>query len=199
MHALDILISIVAIVFVFTGIKRGLIGEVIRFSAMIVGCSIAFMYYNDLALKTPLHSLPIQPQIRAGLAFILIYAVCAFAIIALGWVIKKAIHLTPLGFVDRIVGGCIGIFKTLLIAYVACLSISSLPVRRIQNDFSKSIVYKGYKSLPKALSLKSLLKKKNNFRNIFKKAPTEPITNVQKKFKSFKATVDSAKEAQSSK
>jgi uncharacterized membrane protein required for colicin V production len=198
MHALDVLVIVIGAVFVFTGIKRGLIGEVIRLSAMVGGCLIAFMYYSDLGTHGPLHYLPVQPQIRNGIAFILIYTGCALGIIGLGWFIKKAVHLTPLGWIDRLVGALIGILKTLLIAYIACLSIASLPVRKIRKDFNNSIIFKTYQALPKEMTLKSLLKKKSNLRNIFKKAPAEPIDTVQKKFESFKATVDSAKEAQSS-
>lgn len=198
MHALDVLVIVIGAVFIFTGIKRGLIGEVIRLAAMVGGCIVAFMYYSDLGTNAPIHFLPVQPQIRNGIAFILIYTACALGIIGLGWFIRKAVHLTPLGWIDRLAGALIGTLKALLIAYIACLSIASLPVRKIRKDSSNSIVYKTYQSLPKEMTLKSLLKKKSNLRNIFKKAPTEPIDNIQKKFESFKATVDSAKEAQSS-
>lgn len=197
MHALDVIIAVVAVVFIFTGIKRGLIGEVIRLSAMIVGCVIAFFYYHDIAGMAPISHIPTQPQIRNGLAFILVYVVCALAILGAGWFIKKAVHLTPLGLVDRIAGGGIGFFKVLIIAYVACLSISSMPVRRIRKDFGRSIVYRSYTALPDGFSLRNLLKRRKEFRTIFGKKPTDKFEKVHHEFKKFKTTVDSAKKANS--
>jgi uncharacterized membrane protein required for colicin V production len=197
MHALDVIIAIIAAVFIFQGIKRGLIGEVIRLAAMIVGCLVAFLYYHDIGSMAPIRNIPTQPQIKNGLAFILIYVACALAILGAGWFIKKAVHLTPLGLVDRIAGGCIGFLKILIIAYVACLSISSMPVRRIRKELGRSIVYRSYSALPHSFSLTSLLKKRREFRNIFNRKPAKKLEKVQHEFNRFKASVDSAKEANS--
>lgn len=201
MHALDILLAVIAVVFIFTGIKRGLIGEIIRLTAMIAGCVVAFLYYHQLAAHAPIRHLPIQPSIKNAIAFILIYIACVLVIIAVGWVIKKAVHLTPLGLIDRLAGGVIGFLKTLLIAYVVCLSIASLPLKKIQSDFKNSVAFSIYQSLPETLSLKSLLKKKAKLSTINNKKPSPPkeIQEVKQKFETFKAAVDSAKNAQSSK
>jgi uncharacterized membrane protein required for colicin V production len=201
MHALDLLLAIIAVVLIFTGIKRGLIGEIIRLAAMITGCFVAFLYYHQLAGNAPIRHLPVQLPIKNGIAFILIYAACVLAIIAIGWVIKKAVHLTPLGLIDRLAGGAIGFLKALLISYVVCLAISSLPIKRIRSDFKNSVVFSVYRSLPETLSLKSLLKKKEKISTIITKKPSPPkeIKEINRKFDTFKAVVDSAKKAQSSK
>jgi len=196
MHALDIVLAIVGCIFVVIGIKRGLIGEIIRLTAMIAGVFVAFIYYHDVAQLRMLRSLPLQGEVKHGLSFILIYIVCAVVIIAIGWVIKKIVHCTPLGWIDRLLGALIGVLKTLLIAYVVCLSISTLPVRRIQSDFKSSIVLKAYHALPKAFTLKSLLKKRGQVRTMIIKKPSSDKESLQKKIKTFKAVVDSAKEAQ---
>lgn len=201
MHAFDIILAIIAIVFIFTGIKRGLIGEVIRLAAMIVGCVVAFLYYHQLSVIAPISRLPVQQHIRNGVSFIVIYVACAAAIIIAGWFIKKVVHLTPLGLVDRLAGGGIGLLKALLIAYVACLSISSLPLQRIRSDFRTSIVYRSYSTMPEFFSLKSLLQKKAKAGTIFGKSPStstahKELSRAKKKFDTFKAVVDSAKKAQ---
>ena len=197
MHVLDILLAVIALVFVFTGIRRGLIGEIIRFTAMIAGCVIAFLHYHRIAAVAPVKQLPLPPHIKNGVAFILVYIACVLAIVAAGWLIKKAVHLTPLGLVDRVAGGAIGLLKAFLIAYVACLSIASLPVKRIHADFRASYAYKTYSALPDFLSLKNLLKQKAKINTIFEKKPSpEKIHGVKKKFDDFKAVVDSAKKAQ---
>lgn len=196
MHALDIVLAIVGVIFVVIGIKRGLIGEIIRLSAMVAGVFVAFIYYHDVAHFPVLRSLPLQIELKNAIAFILIYLLCAIVIITIGWIIKKIVHLTPLGVIDHILGGVIGGLKVLIIAYVACLSISTLPVRRIQNDFKSSIVLKTYQTLPKAFTLKSLLKKKDKLRTMFIKKPSSNKESLHKRIDKFKAVVDSAKEAQ---
>ncbi len=200
MHVLDLIIAGVTIFFVFIGVKRGLIGEFIRLGAMIAGCVSGFIFCRDLASRPPFAHLPIQSTVKHALAFILIYLICACAVLAAGWLVKKIVHSTPLGWIDRLAGGGIGLLKALLIAYVLCLSISSLPARRIRNDFGKSVIYRGYTALPKGMSLKSLLKKRAMLRTIFNKKtrPSSDIGNLHRTVKKFKASVDSAKEAHSS-
>ena len=178
MHVLDIIIAVITALLIFTGLKRGLIGEVVRLSAMIVGIFIAFLYYQDLAMHPPLRLIQVQPVIRNALAFIVIYCLCAVAIIIAGWLIIKIVRLTPLGWIDRLVGGGIGLLKGSLIAYVICLSISSFPLRRIQNDFNNSLIYRGFKSLPKGFCLKSLLHNRARIRTMFDKKPSPQIDNV---------------------
>lgn len=201
MHAFDILLAIISVIFIFTGIKRGLIGEIIRLTAMVAGCIVAFLYYHQLASHAPISSLPVQLHIRNGISFICIYLVCAAAIILAGWFIKKVVHLTPLGLIDRVAGGGIGFFKALIIAYVACLSISSLPLRRVHNDFRTSLVYSAYRTLPEFFSLKSMLLKKSKVFSVFgndsDSSPGKEILEAKKKFDTFKAVVDSAKQVHS--
>ncbi|MBN1578388.1 MAG: CvpA family protein [Chitinispirillaceae bacterium] len=196
MHVLDIIIAVITAFLIFAGLRRGLIGEVIRLSAMVVGIFVAFLYYQDFAMRSPLTLIPVQTHIRYAIAFILIYCLCAVAIIMAGWFIKKTVHLTPLGWIDRLIGGSIGFLKGLLIAYVACLSISSFPIHRVQNDFNNSLIYRSFKSLPKGLSLKNLLHNRTRLHTIFDKKPSPQIDKMQHKFDEFKAAVDSAKKAQ---
>ena len=196
MHVLDIIVIVLSAFLVFAGLKRGLIGEVIRLSAMVVGFFVAFLYSPTLAARPPFVMIHVQAPIRNALAFLVIYCLCAVAILVAGWFIRKIVHLTPLGWIDRLAGGLIGCFKALLIAWVICLSISSLPIRRIKNDFGSSIVYKGFSALPRGLSLKSLLHNRARFRTIFNRKRPPEIERLQGKFDKFKAVIDSAKEAQ---
>lgn len=195
MHALDIIIAVIAAILIFGGLKRGLIGEVVRLCAMIAGFFTAFLYYQQLATRPPISLVGVQIQIRYVIAFILVYCLTVLLVIGGGWCIRKVIRLTPFGLIDRIAGACIGALKALFIAYVVCLSISSLPVRRIKNDFDNSIVYRSFSRLPQYLSLKSLLAKRAV---MLKKSPSEAGENARRKISTFKTSVDSAKRAHES-
>lgn len=193
MHVLDVILGIIAAVLVFNGIRRGLIGEIVRLTAMIAGCIVAFLYYQEAASMVPLRHLAVPSPVRNGIAFFLIYLLCLLAVIAAGWVVRKAVHLTPLAWVDRLTGGAIGLSKALLIAYVACISISSLPARQIRNDFSRSAVYKAYTRLPKAFSLRSLLRFRTDLRQLVAATDRPELDSLHQKFDKFKAAVDSVK------
>jgi uncharacterized membrane protein required for colicin V production len=194
MHVLDIILAVITAFLVFTGLRRGLIGEVIRLSAMVVGFFVAFLYYQDLGARPPFSIVPVQTPIRFALAFLVIYCLCAVVILAAGWLIKKIVHLTPLGWIDRLAGALIGFLKALLIAWVICLSISSLPVRRIKSDFNNSLVYRAFSALPKGLTLKSLLSNRARFRTMFTKKRPREIEKLQGQIDRVKEVFDPAKE-----
>lgn len=195
MHTLDIICVIIGVIFLVLGIKRGLIGEIIRLLALTIGIIVAFLYSNDVLHWTLIRKIALQNEVKHAIVFICIYLLCAVIIIAAGWIIKKVVHCTPLGWIDRLLGALIGVLKTAIIAYVACLSIATLPFQRVQNDFKNSIVYSIYRALPQSLSLKSMLKKRSTFRTMFRKESPGTIT-IPQKIEQFKAVVDSAKNAQ---
>lgn len=164
MHTLDIIFLIIASIFIVIGIKRGLIGEIIRLSAMIFGFIIAFLYYPDLSIRLSLAKIPLS--IKNGISFLIIYIATALVIIALGWGFKRIVHLTVLGWIDRVLGAVIGFLKAVLIAWALCLSVSSFPVKRVQSDFDKSLVYRAYKFLPHPIKLNGIIKYRSTLKKL---------------------------------
>jgi uncharacterized membrane protein required for colicin V production len=194
MHTIDIIFAVIGVIFIIIGIKRGLTGEIFRVVAMVLGFIIALLYFNEI---TPyLSVLKVPQQVINGLAFFLLYLITALLILLIGWIIKKAINLTIFGWIDRILGGCIGVFKTVLIAWVVCLSISSFQVKRLQADLSHSIVYSSYQHLPSNLHLKAVLGVKETIRSLLKIKSAGSIDNK----KAISESIDGkAKSAQSKK
>lgn len=173
MHTLDIIFLIMSSVFIIIGIKRGLIGEIIRLSAMIGGFIVAFLYYPDVSAYLPLARVPLS--IKNGISFLVVYIIVALIIIALGWGVKRIVHLTVLGWVDRVFGAAIGFFKAAMIAWVFCLSISSFPVERVENNLTKSLVYRTYKNLPHTIKLNNIIK----YRSTLKKLKNEDSSGLK--------------------
>jgi len=177
MHTLDIIFLIISSIFIIIGIKRGLIGEVIRLSAMIFCFIVAFLYYPDLAARLSLAKIPLS--IKNGISFLIIYIVTALVIIASGWGFKKIIHLTVLGWIDRVFGAAIGFLKAVLIAWAFCLSVSSFPLKRIENDFGKSLVYRLYKNLPHPVKLNGIIKYRSALKKLKEKEKPEFIDMIK--------------------
>ncbi|NLP02960.1 MAG: CvpA family protein [Fibrobacter sp.] len=178
MHTLDLAILIIASIFTVIGIKRGFIGEVIRLAAMISGFIIGFLYFKDLSRVLPLDRIPLH--IKNAISFLLIYIAVVLILISIGWALKKIVRLVLLGWLDRMLGALIGLAKAVLIAWAVCLSISSFPARSIQSDFQKSYVYRSYKKLPEALSLKGINKTRSSIKSIQQKKPDKEIQKKQK-------------------
>jgi len=160
MHTLDILFIIAAVFFIFTGTRRGLIGEVFRLAALAAGFIAAFLYYPELAKFFRFS----QPYAANAAAFTLIFLAVLLAIIGIGLLLKKAIHCSPLGWVDSLFGGAIGGAKTVLIFWVVCLSCASLPPTKFARGLHDSFVFQKYKKLPPAAKLPSLIKMRARFK-----------------------------------
>jgi membrane protein required for colicin V production len=171
MHTLDILFIIAAAFFIFTGTRRGLIGEVFRLAALIAGFFAAFLYYPELSKFFRFS----QPYAANAMAFTLIFLAVILAIIGSGLLLKKAIHCTPLGWVDSLFGGAIGGLKTVLIFWVICLSCASLPPTKFARGLHDSFIFQTYKKLPPAAKLPSLVKMRSQFKNDrFPAVPQKP-------------------------
>jgi len=150
----DLVIGVLAIVFGVLGAKRGLISEVFRFAAILIGFFVAFLYYRDL--QGVMGGFAKNPQVVAVVAFILLFIAVFVVITIAGYLLTKFADTVMLGWLDHLCGFIFGVLKVGVIAWAACLSIASLPVQKIQDEFSRSVVYKGYKNMPKSFSLKSM-------------------------------------------
>jgi uncharacterized membrane protein required for colicin V production len=150
----DMVIGVLAIVFGVLGAKRGLISELFRFAAFVIGFFVAFLYYRDL--QGVMGGFAKNQQVVAATAFILLFVAVFIVVTLAGYLLRKATDSVALGWVDHICGLIFGLLKVGMIAWAACLSIASLPVKKIQDEFDRSVVYKGYKAMPKSFSLDSM-------------------------------------------
>jgi len=156
----DMVIGVLAIVFAFLGAKRGLISEVFRFAAFLVGFFVAFLYYRDL--QGAMGGFAKNQMFVGATAFIALFVAVFIVITMAGHLLRKFSDSISLGWIDNICGMILGLLKVGIIAWAACLSIESLPVRKIHAEFDRSVVYKGYKTMPKSFSLDSMEDMRHN-------------------------------------
>lgn len=196
MHTLDIIIAIISLLFFILGIKRGMITEIIRLLAMASGFIVGFLYYVDFSHY--LQAIRVPSNIRNAISFVILYICAALIVLGIGFVIKKAVHLTPLGIVDRILGGIIGLLKAMIITWVVCLSIASFTAKKVQSDFSRSVVYSTFIKLPPVLTLSNITGAQKTIKNILSKGQELDIKEAGEKIKRFHQVVDSAKQVEKS-
>jgi membrane protein required for colicin V production len=195
MQTLDVIFIIAAAFFVFIGVRRGFIGELFRIVALIAGFFVSFLYYREIAAHLHFAS----PVAVSAIAFVVLFLAVAIAVITVGWLIKKVVHLTPLGWVDGILGGAIGLTKTILIFWIVCLSVAAFPGGRPKFDAKKSIVYRTYTKLPRAMKLEGLSSLRDRIR---KKAGTnlpQSIKHASERVESLKKRVDEFEKNESGK
>ena len=114
MNQIDIAICIIAILGAIQGVFKGFILSVTSLLGLILGyyLSIRFAwYFEDLLTKsTRSHSILIHL-----LSFVICFSLVVIAMYILGKTLQKALELTPLGCINRIMGALFGAFKGLLL------------------------------------------------------------------------------------
>jgi membrane protein required for colicin V production len=144
MHTLDILFAIIAVVFVIIGIRRGLISELFRLIALVAGFLAAFLYYPKAAAFLTF----VQPPLSFTIGFIILFIVTALIVLIIGLAIRKMIHLTPLGWIDHLFGGAIGLLKTVFLFWILCCAFAMFPLGINKMILHRSTIFQTYKKLP---------------------------------------------------
>jgi membrane protein required for colicin V production len=102
---IDVVIIVIVISLLIHGIATGLIRSAFDIAGIFFGYIFAVSYSATIRM----------PQI---FAFLLIFVVVFLVISIGGRILSKVIHFTPLGIIDRILGGVLGLIKGLVICFV---------------------------------------------------------------------------------
>jgi hypothetical protein len=89
-------------------------------------------------------------------AFLVVFIVTALLIWGVGCVVRRFIRAITLGWLDHLAGFLLGLLKTAIVVWAACLSISSFPEQMVRDSFGRSVVYKAYGAMPDAFSLPAM-------------------------------------------
>ena len=121
MNWLSIVIVVVALVLGFIGLRNGIIKTAFGIAGLIGGIALAGRYYRGLAdLLSPAEAA------WAGIAAYAIILLAAFAVAGvIGWSVAKLVHITLLGWLDRLIGCVLGIF----IGSLLCAAVLAIVAR----------------------------------------------------------------------
>ncbi len=192
MHFIDIVAAVAVAAFVGIGIKRGFIGEVFRLAAVLLGFAAALFLYGTVYRKLAFVAMP--PTAKTALSFLLVYVAVALSVLAAGWLVRKIVHLTLLGWLDRLLGGLVGLAKALILVWILVLCVAVFPISRIHTSVSESFTFKVITAVPfrlKAPSLDSPLPSLRSIVDIDK--PIGKLRTARERLDDFKDKVDSAK------
>lgn len=128
LHWFDIVIGVTALWFVIHGMWVGFFRGIFRYLSLLCGGIAAFWGYAELLQYAPswLHPLGEVPLkiLSAVLAFLLVAGLFQL----LGIITNRIIQPTPLGWVDRILGGGLGAVKVVCLWAIVALAVFNLPL-----------------------------------------------------------------------
>lgn len=117
----DGVIAIVILGSTIYSLIKGFIKELFLIVAIVVGVLVATKFYpvaRDFLLPW-VHNLTISTLI----GFFLIFFLIAVLLVIIGNIVSKLVHFLKLGFLDRILGGVLGVLKGILICGIGCMLI----------------------------------------------------------------------------
>ena len=141
---IDIVIIVIVVSLIIHGIATGLIRGAFDIAGIVIGYVVAVTYSATVRI----------PQI---LAFILVFVVVILIFAIAGRIISRIVHLTPLGWIDRLLGGALGLIKGFVICFVFLVAVMYMKkdVRILsESQFASQIADAGMKAsklLPKPL------------------------------------------------
>ena len=104
MNWLDIVIIMIALLFGMMGLWKGAIKAVFGIAGLVGGIALAGRYYQPLAsILSP--SRAIWSRITAYIIILVITLIVASIV---GWFVARLVHVTMLGWIDRLVGFILG-------------------------------------------------------------------------------------------
>jgi membrane protein required for colicin V production len=124
-------VALLAILAVGTivGLAKGLIRQVIELAGIIGSFFVAVLFAGWLAAVFQKHlSLPYSPSLVIAFLVIFIVGMIAFHFLAIS--LQKLIHMTFLGWVDRLCGAMLGLIIGMIISSLLVSAVLELPVSK---------------------------------------------------------------------
>ena len=110
MQTIDIIISVLLVIGLISGLRDGLVKQVAGLAGLIGGLLLGRAFYVPVGewLGT---TFGISAEAAGLTAFILIMVVVPLLFSLVGWLVSKLLSVICLGWINRILGGVVGVLK----------------------------------------------------------------------------------------
>jgi membrane protein required for colicin V production len=146
MHALDIVFIIVTVIFFGLGVWRGIVSEIFRIAGLVAAFGAAVLFHRQLAAQFSFFSA--AANIKAGIAFSLIFIIVLLTVLLIGWGTRKAVQFAALGWADRLIGGILGVAKAIVLAWLFYAVLSFVPSHKIHASVDSSRLFRFFRACP---------------------------------------------------
>lgn len=160
MNWLDVLILLTCAWYFYQGARSGFLKIIFALGGLLSGAILAFLSFQKLS--PVIKNVFTPPDFLAEiLSFIFIWTVFYLAFSFLGKKIITLIRATPLGKIDLVLGGILGILRGILVVALALFLISLLGSVSLLPGFLKTASGESYFFQQLAVSFKEILKTLN--------------------------------------
>jgi membrane protein required for colicin V production len=115
----DIIFAVLLLYAVITGVRKGLVVQLVELLAVLLGVYIAYKFSYVLAMGV--QKLHFNPSAVSTISFILTFILVVIAMRALGKLIHRLLQITLLGWLNRLLGAVFASLKILFLTSVALL------------------------------------------------------------------------------
>ena len=122
MQAIDIIIAVVLVLGLINGLRDGLINQVVGLAGLIGGLLVGRMYYMQ-AGAWMVDTFGLSVQVAHVAAFILILVLVPLLFNIVGRLVSKTLSAICLGWINRLLGGAVGVLKCALFAGIVITGI----------------------------------------------------------------------------
>jgi membrane protein required for colicin V production len=105
---LDLLIALLLVLFLIHGIRRGFIRSLFSLLALAAGWVVASRFHVALAARWSVAKPEAEIALRLGV-FVLLFVITALLVRLVGQALTGVVKGSPLGLVDRLIGGLCGL------------------------------------------------------------------------------------------
>lgn len=123
MNIFDIVVGVVAILFLIKGLRRGFFVELAGFLALLLGLWISYSYYEVFSNAYLSNYFDWSEQNLMILSFFILFISVVVIVHLVAKLLTKFLSIIALGFVNRLFGGFFGLFKLILLLIVFYLSL----------------------------------------------------------------------------
>jgi membrane protein required for colicin V production len=197
----DIVVGIIILYFIFSGVHRGLIRQVLDVVGIIVAFICSFYLAHSFALYLE-SKINISYNISLILSAVILFVGVIILFHFIAHMLRKLVSMTILGPFDRIMGGLFGAIKGVLLASFVLIVITSLPVtgsfkKDLKEDrlvaFVKPVLPVLFDMVvsvgPEDLDFDKVIRSKKHLMEKSKKRIEEIKDNLDKKEKKLRETV----------
>jgi len=149
MNLLDIIILIPVAIFVFRGLKKGLIVEVASLLALFLGVYLG-IHLSDYVSGLLVKHLGFNANYTSAVAFLLIFIAVLILMRIIAVSLGKMIDITPAGFVNKFLGAVFSVLKVLLLISLVFYVINKFDTKEkiiTHTSKDKSMLYKPVSSI----------------------------------------------------
>ena len=122
MEIIDIIIAILLVIGLISGLRDGLVKQVAALVGLIAGLLIGKALYVPVG-DWLMNALSLSDKVAYLTAFILILIIVPLLFSLVGWLVSKILHAICLGWLNRLLGGLIGVIKFAIFAGVIITAI----------------------------------------------------------------------------